>query len=61
MQYLCERVEQLNETDTIIDYLYDEPISVATFRTYIKNIKRYIDGCGTIENIRGVGYRLRII
>jgi DNA-binding response OmpR family regulator len=61
LRYFFERVDQLNETEAIIDYLYEEPISIATFRTYVKNIKRYIDGCGVIENVKGVGYRLRII
>ncbi len=61
LRYLFERLNQLNETAAIIDHLYEEPISIATFRTYIKNIKRYIDGCGVIENVKGVGYRLRIL
>jgi len=61
LKYFFERVNQLSETESIIDYLYEEPISIATFRTYIKNIKRYINKCGVIENVKGVGYRLKII
>ena len=61
LRYLFERVNHLCETDDIIEHLYDEPISIATFRTYIKNIKRYIDGYGVIENVKGVGYRLKVI
>jgi len=61
LRYFCKRVNQLNETESIIDFLYENPISIATFRTYIKNIKRYIQECGAIENVKGVGYRLKIL
>jgi DNA-binding response OmpR family regulator len=62
LNYLCAHQEQLISAESIIDALYDDiPISIATFRTYIKNLKRHIDGCAMIENVKGVGYRLRIL
>ncbi len=62
LEYLYRNNNRLVSAETIIDALYDDiPISVSTFRTYIKNIKRHIQGCATVENVKGVGYRLRIL
>jgi len=62
LEYLILHKEQLHSPEEIIDVLYEDTLpSIATFRTYIKNLKRHIEGCAVIENIRGVGYRLRIL
>ncbi len=62
LSYLCSHQDQLISAETMIDELYeDTPISVATFRTYIKNLKRHIEGCAVVENVKGVGYRLRVL
>ncbi len=62
LSFLCDHQEQLVSAETMIDELYeDAPISIATFRTYIKNLKRHIEGCAVIENVKGVGYRLRVL
>jgi len=62
LEFLSTRKEQLHSSQEIIDALYEDAnVSLATLRTYIKNIKRYIEGCGVIENVRGVGYRLKIL
>ncbi len=48
--------------EDMIDALYeDSTISLSTFRTYIKNIKRHVQECAQIDNIRGVGYRFNIV
>ncbi len=62
LHYFTKRLDTLIETQSIIDDLYpDEPISVATFRVYMKNIKRHIEGVAIIENVRGVGYRFKTL
>lgn len=62
LNYLCRHREQFISPDDIIFNLYDDkPISIATLRTYIKNLKRHLDGCGVIENMKGVGYRFKIL
>lgn len=62
LEYLCLHKDQLHSPEEIIDALYEDTHpSIATFRTYIKNIKRHIDGCAIVENVRGVGYRIRIL
>ncbi len=62
LDYLYRHNNQLISAEGIIDALYEAtPISVSTFRTYIKNLKRHIHGCAVIDNVKGVGYRLRIL
>ena len=62
LEYLSTHLGQLQSAQDIIDALYEESnLSLATLRTYIKNIKRHIEGCAIIENVRGVGYRLKIL
>ncbi len=62
LECLCKDVNQLHSSESIIDDLYEEnPISLATFRTYIKNIKRHISDCAIIENVKGIGYRIKIV
>ncbi len=62
LHLLIRNKDNVIETFDIIDQLYqDETISIATFRVYIKKLKKYIDGVGIIENIRGVGYRFKAL
>ena len=62
LELLCRHKGQLLETDEMIHALYpDEPISLATFRTYVKTIKRHIEGCARLENVKGVGYRILLL
>ncbi len=61
IRYFINHQDQLLPTDIIISEISEKGISIATFRTYIKNLKRYIDGCGVIENIKGVGYRFKLL
>jgi len=62
LAYLCKYSNQLLSPDDIIFNLYEEKaISIATFRTYIKNLKRHLEGCAVIENMKGVGYRFKIL
>ncbi len=62
LMYFLERPNQLIAPEAIIDELYPEnPISIATFRTYIKNLKRHTDSCALIENVKGVGYRFKLL
>ena len=61
IRYFINHQDQLLPTDSIIEEISETTISIATFRTYIKNLKRHIDGCGVIENIKGVGYRFKLL
>ena len=62
LHLLIKNKDNIIETFDIIDQLYqDETISISTFRVYIKKLKKYIDGVGVIENIRGVGYRFKAL
>lgn len=61
IRYFINHQDQLLPTDSIIEEISETSISIATFRTYIKNLKRHIDGCGVIENIKGVGYRFKLL
>lgn len=61
LHFFASHIEELFSAESIIDELYEEPISLATFRTYIKNLKRHLEGVGVIENVKGVGYRLRVL
>ena len=62
LEFFLLREGQLSSPEAIIDELYPEnPISIATFRTYIKNLKRHIEGCAVIENVKGVGYRFKLL
>ncbi len=62
LEFFLSREGQLSSPEAIIDELYPEnPISIATFRTYIKNLKRHIEGCAVIENVKGVGYRFKLL
>jgi len=61
LRYFVDHRGQLLETDRIMEEFMESSISIATFRTYIKNLKRHIDGCALIENIKGVGYRFTLL
>jgi len=61
IRYFIAHKDQLLPTNDIIDEFSEADISIATFRTYIKNLKRHIDGCAVIENIKGVGYRFKLL
>jgi len=62
LEFFLQRQEQLIAAEESISELYpDTPISIATFRTYIKNLKRHIGSCGVIENVKGVGYRFKLL
>lgn len=62
LEYLCNNQDVFLSPDDITFAIYeDSNISIATFRTYIKNIKRHISECAEIENMRGVGYRFKIV
>jgi len=62
LEYLCKNQDALLSPDDIIFALYeDTTISIATFRTYIKNLKRHLGGCIEIENMKGVGYKFKIL
>jgi len=62
LHYFLINKGELSSAEEIINEIYpDKPISLATFRTYIKNIKRHIEGVATIENVKGVGYRLKVL
>jgi len=62
LEYMCQNEDVLLSPDDIIFALYeDTTISIATFRTYIKNLKRHLDGCIEIENLKGVGYKFKIL
>ncbi len=61
IRYFIQHQNQLLSTQDIIDDISESAISIATFRTYIKNLKRNIEGCGVIENVKGVGYRFKLL
>jgi len=62
LEYLCKNQDVLLSPDDIIFALYeDTTISIATFRTYIKNLKRHLHGCIEIENMKGVGYKFKVL
>ncbi len=62
LSYLCQHQDCYLAPEDIIFALYEEKsISIATFRTYIKNIKRHLSTCGSIENLKGVGYRFKVL
>jgi len=62
LEYLCKNQDALLSPNDIIFALYeDTTISIATFRTYIKNLKRHLNGCIEIENMKGVGYKFKIL
>ena len=62
LEYMCKNKEVYLSPDDIINALYeDKVISIATLRTYIKNMKRYISECVEIQNMKGVCYRFKIL
>ena len=62
LEYMLANQESFLAPDDIISALYeDSSITIATFRTYIKNIKRHVEGCVEVENLKGVGYRFKIL
>ncbi len=62
LEYLSNKQDIFVSPEQITSAIYEDTnISIATFRTYIKNIKRYISGYAEIENMRGVGYRFKIV
>jgi len=62
LEYFCKNQDLFLSPYEIISAIYgDTTISIATFRTYIKNIKRHLEGCVEIENMKGVGYRFKLL
>ena len=61
LEYFISYDSQLVETNTIIEDVFESTITVATLRTYIKNLKKDIYNCATIENVKGVGYRFKFL
>jgi DNA-binding response OmpR family regulator len=61
INYFVTHQDQLLNPHDIIEEFSDAQISIATFRTYIKNLKRHIGECGVIENVKGVGYRFKLL
>lgn len=62
LEYLYKNQNSFLPPYEIISTIYeDKTISIATFRTYIKNLKRHIEGCAEIENMKGVGYRFKLL
>ena len=62
LEYFCKNQDLFLSPYEIISAIYeDKTISIATFRTYIKNIKRHLEGCVEIENMKGVGYRFKLL
>ena len=61
LHFFATHLGELFSAEHIINELYEEPISLATFRTYIKNLKRHLEDVCLIENVKGVGYRLRVL
>lgn len=61
LEYFISYKSQLVEINNIIEDVFESTITIATLRTYIKNLKRHTDGCGVIENVKGVGYRFKFL
>ena len=62
LEYYLEHKKRIVGKDEILNTLYEgEYISDATFRVYIKNINRHLDGCAKLSNVRGVGYRFESV
>jgi DNA-binding response OmpR family regulator len=49
----------VSKEDIITEFYSDEPISDSTLRVYFNKIKNACSECLELENIRGVGYRIR--
>jgi two-component system phosphate regulon response regulator PhoB len=57
LYYFITHPNRVIGKEEIINELYEEnPISDATFRVYIKNIKHAFNGESLLRNVRGVGY-----
>lgn len=62
LEYMCKNQDKFVSADDMIAALYEEKIiSISTLRTYIKNMKRYLCEYIEIENMKGVGYRFKIL
>jgi len=61
LEYFILYKSKLMESESIIDDVFESAITLATLRTYIKNLKRDVDGCAVIENVKGVGYRFKFL
>lgn len=62
LEYMLNHKEVFISPEDIIEALYEHSsITIATFRTYIKNLKRHTQGCIEIENLKGVGYRFKLL
>lgn len=62
LMLLCRQKECVVDQMTLLDALSEaRTVSIATLRTYIKNLKRHVEGCAVIENVKGVGYRIKIV
>ena len=62
LEYFVRHKARIISKDEIITELYDEEfISDATFRVYIKNLNRHLDGHARLANVRGVGYRFEVL
>ena len=61
LRYFNTNANQLLPTQRIVEEFDEAEISIATLRTYIKKLKRYVEGCAVIENVKGVGYHFRLL
>ena len=59
--FLSHQEVYISAEDIIYEIYEQSAITVATLRTYIKTLKRQIEGCAKIENMKGVGYRFSIV
>ncbi|MCV6608097.1 MAG: response regulator transcription factor [Campylobacterales bacterium] len=57
LNYFLSHPNQICSKDEVVNEIYeDNPISDATFRVYVKNIKKAAFGVEVLKNIRGEGY-----
>ncbi len=62
LAYLGKHINQYVGIEELLDEMgRDKPITIATLRTYIKNLKRHLHGYAQIKNLKGVGYRFSIV
>jgi DNA-binding response OmpR family regulator len=62
LHYFIKHHDRVVSKDEIVDTLYDgEYISDATFRVYIKNIKKHVTPYAELLNTRGIGYRITLL
>lgn len=58
LEYYLTHKERTIGKDEILEILYEgDFISDATFRVYIRNLNKHLQGHANLRNVRGVGYR----